>query len=197
MTMTELAPKATTESPAKKKTPFKHILAGFGVAAITGALCGFTYAGISTDETFKHDDALKQDVQAVAVQLDAWAGKQASADTKISINAYGNSDNAAFNAIKSDPALQDVVWAAYGTADAYCIKAYSKNGGEKAAFNALTYDSTSGELGAKKGACDPTSKAPEVSGPVEMVKPEVGGYAGKEVASPVGEVVPEDNTDIR
>lgn len=197
MTMTELAPKATTESPAKKKTPVKRILAGFGIAAITGALCGFTFAGISTDETFKHDDALKQDVQGIAVQLDVWAGKQASADTKISIDAYGVSDNTAFDAIKSDPALQDVVWAAYGTADAYCIKAYSKNGGEKAPFNALTYDSISGELGTTVGACAPASKLPEVSGPVEMVKPEVGGSAGKEVASPVGEVTPEDNTDIR
>jgi hypothetical protein len=175
MTMTELAPK-TSESTTKSTAPhwfagtkktlarFKKPLAGVGVATIAVALCGFTYAGISNAETVKTNETLKTDVLTIASQLDDWAGKQTSSDATISINSHGNSVNPAFNGIKSDPTLQDVVWTAYGTADSYCIKAYSKAGGTHNAYNAMTYDSKGEGLGSQEGACKTKSGVANVDG---------------------------------
>jgi hypothetical protein len=195
MTITELAPEATTsesKSFLHKKVTGKHALIATIGAVVAGALCGFTYTGLSDSA----DANVISDVRSIALKVDTWAANRASETTKISLSSNATTNDSAFAGITNDPALKDVVWSVQGTTDAYCVKAYSKNGGNFTGHSVLTYDSAGGGLGSTGGACAPTGAAPVV-GQVEIVEPAVGGSAGKKVESPVGVASPEDNTDIR
>jgi hypothetical protein len=197
MTITELASKANTATNASKEKPrFKKIAVGIAAGIVAGALCGFTYAGVNGTHDPKANEKLATDIQTVAAKVDAIIMAPGMQDVRISIASHGNTGNLDFDEIKSDPNLQDLVWSVQGTSDAYCVKAYSKIGGEEAKFNPTTYDSKLG-LGSMDGACNTKIVVTSVDVPTETVTPEIGGSAGKQIQSPIGVMEPEDNTDIR